>query len=67
MAKISGRLGKSSGSPSGSEEFEQEFYLTNVEAATLLRDLAQEMRQAVGLKSMQHLVSRRQSYPAYQT
>jgi amphi-Trp domain-containing protein len=43
MAKISGRLGKFSGSPTGSEEFEQEFYMTNTEAAILLRDLAQEI------------------------
>jgi amphi-Trp domain-containing protein len=43
MAKITGRMGKSSGSPTGPEEFEQEVYLTNSEAATLLRELAQEI------------------------
>ena len=43
MVKITGRMGKSSGSPTGPEEFEQEVYLTNSEAATLLRELAQEI------------------------
>ena len=43
MVKILGRPGKSSGTPSGLSEFEQEFYLTNSEAATLLRELAQEI------------------------
>ena len=43
MVKLSGRPGKSSGSPSGSVEFEQEYYMTSTEAATLLRDLAQEI------------------------
>ncbi len=43
MTKIAGKPGKASGNPSGPEEFEQEFYLTNKEAAVLLRDLAQEI------------------------
>ncbi len=43
MAKITGKPGKVSGNPSGPGEFEQEFYLTNKEAAALLRDLAQEI------------------------
>ena len=42
-ARILGKLGKSSGSHEGLEEFEQEFYLTTDEAAGLLRDLAQEI------------------------
>ena len=42
LVKISGKPGKSSGSPTESE-FEQEFYMTNVEMATLLRDLAHEI------------------------
>ncbi len=45
MAKIPGKLGKSSGSFEGPGEFEQEFYLTNSEAASLLRDLAQEIEK----------------------
>jgi len=36
-------MGKSSGSPTGPDEFEQEAYLTNSEAATLLRELAKEI------------------------
>jgi amphi-Trp domain-containing protein len=43
MAKILGKPGKVSGNPSGPGEFEQEFYLTNKDAAALLRDLAQEI------------------------
>ncbi|HUS75615.1 MAG TPA: amphi-Trp domain-containing protein [Methanothrix sp.] len=43
MVNITGRMGKSVGSPTGPEKFEQEFYLTNSEAATLLRELAQEI------------------------
>ncbi len=43
MTKIPGKLGKSSGSPKGPGEFEQEFYLTSSEAATLLRELALEI------------------------
>lgn len=43
MARILGKPGKSSGSPEGLEEFEQEFYLTTDDAASLLRDLAQEI------------------------
>jgi amphi-Trp domain-containing protein len=43
MAKITGKPGKVSGNPSGPGEFEQEFYMTNSEAANLLRNLAQEM------------------------
>ena len=43
MVRIPGKLGKSSGSPAGPGEFEQEFYLTSSEAATLLRELAQEI------------------------
>jgi amphi-Trp domain-containing protein len=43
MAKITGKPGKVSGNPSGPGEFEQEFYLTDKEAAVLLRDLAQEI------------------------
>lgn len=43
MTKIPGKLGKSSGNPEGPGEFEQEFYLTSSEMATLLRELAQEI------------------------
>jgi amphi-Trp domain-containing protein len=43
LVKITGRLGKSSGSSEGLEDFEQDIYLTNSEAATLLRELAQEI------------------------
>jgi amphi-Trp domain-containing protein len=43
MPRIRGRIGKSSGSPEGLGEFEQEFYLTNNEAAAFLRDLAKEI------------------------
>ncbi len=43
MVKISGRPGKSSGSPSGAGEFEQEFYMTNSEVVSLLKDLTQEI------------------------
>jgi amphi-Trp domain-containing protein len=43
LTKIPGRLGKSSGSPEGKGEFEQEFYLTRLEASTLLRELAGEI------------------------
>jgi amphi-Trp domain-containing protein len=43
MAKITGKPGKASGNLSEPGEFEQEFYLTNKEAAALLRDLAQEI------------------------
>jgi amphi-Trp domain-containing protein len=43
MAKLSGKPGKSSGSLSGDGEFEQEFYMTNSEVATLFRELAQEI------------------------
>jgi amphi-Trp domain-containing protein len=43
MVKILGRPGKSSGSLSGSEEFEQEYYLNRSEVATLFRELAQEI------------------------
>lgn len=43
MAKITGRMGKTSGSPNGPGKFEQEVYLTNLEASTLLRELAQEI------------------------
>jgi amphi-Trp domain-containing protein len=43
MTRIPGKPGKSSGSPLGPGEFEQEFYLTTDEAAGLLRDLAQEI------------------------
>lgn len=43
MPRIPGRVGKSSGSPEGLGEFDQEFYLTNNEAAAFLRDLAQEI------------------------
>jgi amphi-Trp domain-containing protein len=43
MVKLTGKPGKSSGSPIGHGEFEQEFYLTSNEAAAFLRDLAQEI------------------------
>jgi amphi-Trp domain-containing protein len=43
MAKLSGRPGKSSGSPSGPGEFEQEFHMTNSEVAAVFRELAQEI------------------------
>ena len=36
-------MGKSSGNPNGPDKFEQEVYLTNSEASTLLRELAQEI------------------------
>jgi amphi-Trp domain-containing protein len=43
MAKLTGKPGKSSGSPIGPGEFEQEFYLNNNEVAAFLRELAQEI------------------------
>jgi amphi-Trp domain-containing protein len=43
MAKLSGKPGKSTGSPSGPGEFEQEFYMTISEVAALFRELAQEI------------------------
>jgi amphi-Trp domain-containing protein len=43
MAKITGRMGKTSGSPNGPDKFKQEVYMTNSEASTLLRELAQEI------------------------
>ena len=43
MVKILGKAGKSSGSPSGPGEFEQEFYATSSEAAMMLKELAQEI------------------------
>ena len=43
MAKLSGRPGKSSGSPSGLGEFGQEFYMTRSEVAALFREVAQEI------------------------
>ncbi len=43
MVKLLGKPGKSSGSPTGPGEFEQEFYLTSTETAALLRALAQEI------------------------
>jgi len=36
-------MGKTSGSPNGPGKFEQEVYLTNSEASTLLRELAEEI------------------------
>ncbi len=45
MVKIPGKLGKSSGTPLGPGEFEQEFYLTNSEEANVLRELAQEIEK----------------------
>ncbi|MDM7912360.1 MAG: amphi-Trp domain-containing protein [Methanotrichaceae archaeon] len=44
MVTISGRLGKSKGSPIGGDEFEQEFYMTAEETASMLRSLADEIR-----------------------
>jgi amphi-Trp domain-containing protein len=52
MAKITGKPGKVSGNPSGPGEFEQEFYLTNKEAAALLRDLAQEIESGVRVEAV---------------
>ena len=46
MAKLLGEIGKTSlkfRSGTGIEEFKQEFYLTNSEAAAFLRDLAQQI------------------------
>jgi len=45
MVRIPGKLGKSSGSPAGPGEFEQESYLTGSEVATLLRELAGEIEK----------------------
>ncbi len=45
MVKIPGKLRKSSGTPEGPGEFEQEFYLTSSEAANMLRELAQEIEK----------------------
>jgi hypothetical protein len=52
MAKLSGKPGKSSGSPSGLGEFEQEFYMTNSEVAVLFRELAQEIEAGGRLKHL---------------
>jgi amphi-Trp domain-containing protein len=43
MVEINGRLGKSKGSPTGGEKFEQEFYMTAGEVASTLRSLANEI------------------------
>ncbi|MDF0594127.1 amphi-Trp domain-containing protein [Methanotrichaceae archaeon M04Ac] len=43
MVKMNGRLGKSKGSPTGGEKFEQEFYMTASEAAAAFRGLADEI------------------------
>lgn len=51
MVKLSGKLGKSSGSPSGPEEFEQEVYMTSYEAAAFLRELAAEIESGGGTQA----------------
>jgi amphi-Trp domain-containing protein len=43
MVTIGGRFGKSEGSPTGGGEFEQEFYMTADEVASMLRSLADEV------------------------
>ncbi|MGB3944023.1 MAG: amphi-Trp domain-containing protein [Methanothrix sp.] len=43
MVGINGRLGKSKGSATGGEKFEQEFYMTAGEVAKTLRSLADEI------------------------
>ncbi|MGC9515560.1 amphi-Trp domain-containing protein [Methanocrinis sp.] len=43
MVGINGRLGKSKGSPTSGEKFEQEFYMTAGEVASTLRILADEI------------------------
>lgn len=43
MVKMNGRPGKSQGSPTGGDKFEQEFYMTTVEMASMLRSLADEI------------------------
>lgn len=43
MVTVSGRTGKSEGSPTGGNEFEQEFFMTANEAASMLRGLADEI------------------------
>jgi amphi-Trp domain-containing protein len=43
MVRLSGKPGRSFGSPSGPGEFEQEQYMTNSEAANLLKELAKEI------------------------
>lgn len=43
MVKVSGRPGRSKGSPTEGVKFEQEIYMTAVEMAGMLRDLADEV------------------------
>ncbi len=43
MVGINGRLGRSKGSPTGGEKFEQEFYMTPGDVASTLRSLADEI------------------------
>jgi len=43
MVTVSGRMGKSKGSPTSGDEFEQEFIMTTSEAASMLRGLADEI------------------------
>lgn len=43
MVKISGRPGKTKGSPTGTGKFEQEIYMTAAEMAGMLRGLADEI------------------------
>jgi amphi-Trp domain-containing protein len=43
--RINGRRGKSKGSPTGGEKFEQEFYMTAAEVAATLRSLADEIER----------------------
>ena len=43
MVSINGRLGKSKGSPTSGEKFEQEFYMNVGEVASTLRSLADEI------------------------
>jgi amphi-Trp domain-containing protein len=43
LVSINGRLGKSKGSPTSGEKFEQEFYMTVGEVASTLRSLADEI------------------------
>ena len=43
MVKVSGRAGKTKGSPTGGVKFEQEIYMTATEMAGMLRGLADEV------------------------
>ncbi|HPW73593.1 MAG: amphi-Trp domain-containing protein [Methanothrix sp.] len=43
MVRISGRSGRTKGSPSGGDKFEQEIYMTAGEMADMMRGLASEI------------------------